>query len=61
MDDEPALAVMRMRVLELSTAEDWLRLHGVEHTRTASGSVCVAPDEACGAMIDFVGGAGVGA
>jgi catechol 2,3-dioxygenase-like lactoylglutathione lyase family enzyme len=61
MDDEPALAVMRVRVPELSTAEDWLRLHGVEYSRTAGGSVCVAPDEACGAMIDFVGGAGVDA
>jgi catechol 2,3-dioxygenase-like lactoylglutathione lyase family enzyme len=54
MDDEPALAVIQVRVPELSTVEDLLALHGVEHGRTAADSVCVPPGEACGAIIDFV-------
>jgi hypothetical protein len=53
--DEPALAVVRIRVHELLATEDWLATQGVEHARTIAGSVCVAPTEACGVIFDFVG------
>jgi catechol 2,3-dioxygenase-like lactoylglutathione lyase family enzyme len=53
-DDEPVLAVVRIRVHELTTTVDWLADRGVEHCRTSSGSVCVAPAEACGVIFDFV-------
>jgi catechol 2,3-dioxygenase-like lactoylglutathione lyase family enzyme len=53
--DEPALAVVQIRVHELSATEDWLALKGVEFCRTSAGSVCVAPAEACGVIFDFIG------
>jgi hypothetical protein len=53
--DEPMLAVVGIRVHDLSTTEDWLALQKIERGRTSSGSVCTSPKEGCGVILEFVG------
>jgi hypothetical protein len=49
----PRLAALRLCTESLERTRAVLSAQGVRHVRTADGSVLVAPDEACGTILEF--------
>jgi hypothetical protein len=47
------LAALRLRTGSLERAQAVLSAHGVRHGATAHGTILVAPDEACGTVLEF--------
>jgi hypothetical protein len=49
----PRLAALRLRTGSLERGQAHLSAHGVRHVETAHGTILVAPDEACGTVLEF--------
>ena len=49
----PRLAALRLRTGSLEQTQAVLSANGVRHVATAQGTILVAPDEACGTILEF--------
>jgi catechol 2,3-dioxygenase-like lactoylglutathione lyase family enzyme len=49
----PRLAALRLRTDSLERTQAVLNANGVRHMATARGTIVVAPDEACGTILEF--------
>jgi hypothetical protein len=49
----PCIAALRLRTSSLERARTVLRQDGVAHGATAEGTLLVAPEEACGTLLEF--------
>ena len=49
----PRLAALRLRTGSLERSRAVLSANGVRHVATAHGTLLVAPDEACGTILEF--------
>ncbi|MEM7404164.1 MAG: VOC family protein [Pseudomonadota bacterium] len=50
----PYLGAIRIGVTDAAVTDAWLTGHGVATHRSAAGTTCIAPADACGALIEFV-------
>ncbi|MGH6900116.1 MAG: hypothetical protein ACREJ5_26795, partial [Geminicoccaceae bacterium] len=49
----PRLGALRLRTSALARTREVLRANGVRATATAAGTLLVAPDDACGTILEF--------
>jgi catechol 2,3-dioxygenase-like lactoylglutathione lyase family enzyme len=49
----PCLAALRLRTVSLERTQAVLSAHGVRHAATARGTVLVAPEDACGTVLEL--------
>ena len=52
--EAPFIGAITIRSTDLGATEVCLTGHGITPYKTAGGSVCVAPSDACGVLIEFV-------
>jgi hypothetical protein len=51
---QPRLAALRLRTGSLERTQAVLSTHGVRHVATARGTILLAPEHACGTVLEFV-------